>query len=637
MGKLRKSKKNQKARLNPIGSSKKNNTDTSKRDENTIQSKIVPLINKLKSTIPNEKSMAIGAITVLAEDERMRKLLLKEKLITIVMEQCLNDSNDEIVVESFGLLRNLGIEEGYDVLKYLWRSNIWITIENGLNKVDTSFKYLQEHPDKQDKSKVQLLYDFTENLLSLIIVLASGSQDIYESIFNKIDPIIGFVVNLINLQISNESKFKISTKLFNSLLEFIYEFSTESIDFIKKLNENSNLDFVKLIEYVESNQSNKLANIYIEGIKFNNYEILETNHQDKDQIAQSIFIRLYNLIIDIDLNELKQKINSISNPDNSNKPIQKDANTLEKDLSSSSIETKSQTKAELYSLEISLDIITSILEYLSINEESPQDPIELSPELQTILLDKTFMALIELLKFEINENILQLIEKILSALNNLTWLMLSNETLPVEWYTKSLSLWDIILTLSSKQDQSPVVQNSCLNILWGVVKSLGPEIVSEIQPEMIGGLITKAKNILGETESNTTDDDSLNMYLSIVGFLGTLAPIVGNNDITNEISQFLLQSCQECINKSEQNPIIIEIIIESLNLIYEIFSDKDFSYDYEIFVKQNYLSNLKNLQPNVKQVYKKIDKHKQPQLKLKMEETWINLGRFIQYKETERI
>lgn len=637
MGKLRKSKKNQKARLNPIGSSKKNNTDTSKRDENTIQSKIVPLINKLKSTIPNEKSMAIGAITVLAEDERMRKLLLKEKLITIVMEQCLNDSNDEIVVESFGLLRNLGIEEGYDVLKYLWRSNIWITIENGLNKVDTSFKYLQEHPDKQDKSKVQLLYDFTENLLSLIIVLASGSQDIYESIFNKIDPIIGFVVNLINLQISNESKFKISTKLFNSLLEFIYEFSTESIDFIKKLNENSNLDFVKLIEYVESNQSNKLANIYIEGIKFNNYEILETNHQDKDQIAQSIFIRLYNLIIDIDLNELKQKINSINNPDNSNKPIQKDANTLEKDLSSSSIETKSQTKAELYSLEISLDIITSILEYLSINEESPQDPIELSPELQTILLDKTFMALIELLKFEINENILQLIEKILSALNNLTWLMLSNETLPVEWYTKSLSLWDIILTLSSKQDQSPVVQNSCLNILWGVVKSLGPEIVSKIQPEMIGGLITKAKNILGETESNTTDDDSLNMYLSIVGFLGTLAPIVGNNDITNEISQFLLQSCQECINKSEQNPIIIEIIIESLNLIYEIFSDKDFSYDYEIFVKQNYLSNLKNLQPNVKQVYKKIDKHKQPQLKLKMEETWINLGRFIQYKETERI
>lgn len=141
MGKLKKGRKNQKARLNPIGS--KSQQD-SKKDEATRTSKILPLINKLNSTIPNEKSMALGAITILSEDARMRKLLLKEKLISVVMQTCLNDFNDEIVVEAFGLLRNLGIEEGYDVVKYLWRQGIWTSIESALNKIDESFKFLQE-------------------------------------------------------------------------------------------------------------------------------------------------------------------------------------------------------------------------------------------------------------------------------------------------------------------------------------------------------------------------------------------------------------------------------------------------------------------------------------------------------------
>lgn len=119
MGKLKRGRKNQKARVNPIANNSKKNFDKQEiKDENTRNSKILPLINNLKSSVPNDKTMALGAITVLCEDERMRKLLLKEKLVLIIMEQCLNDSNDEIVVESFGLLRNIGIEEGYEVTKF---------------------------------------------------------------------------------------------------------------------------------------------------------------------------------------------------------------------------------------------------------------------------------------------------------------------------------------------------------------------------------------------------------------------------------------------------------------------------------------------------------------------------------------
>ena len=66
MGKLKKGRRNQKARLNPIGTNPKASSKDEKRDENTRQSKILPLINKLKSTVANDRSMALGAITVLA-------------------------------------------------------------------------------------------------------------------------------------------------------------------------------------------------------------------------------------------------------------------------------------------------------------------------------------------------------------------------------------------------------------------------------------------------------------------------------------------------------------------------------------------------------------------------------------------
>ncbi|ABN65560.1 predicted protein [Scheffersomyces stipitis CBS 6054] len=639
MGKLKKGRRNQKARLNPIGTNPKASSKDEKRDENTRQSKILPLINKLKSTVANDRSMALGAITVLAEDDRMRSLLLKEKLVSIVMEQCLNDANDEIIVESFGLLRNLGIEEGYDVLKYYWRSNIWTAIEAAIAKIQTSYKYLVENGanpagNKNDKSKVQLLYDFTENILSLIIVLASGSDDLYESIFDKIDPILKFVSDLLTSEISTTSGFKISTKLFNSLLEFIYEFSTESEDFIRKFSLDINFDFAKLFAYVEAKEShyNNLTRVYIEGIKFNNFEVLSQG-ENKYEVGTQFLSNIFEIIVTTDLELLKKNIHAIKNPDNSSKPIQKDANTLETDLSKG-YDLALQTKLELTTLEVALDLITSLLEYLSTNDND--EPLNLPTPTVEVLLNKIYPSLVELNNFEnANKGMLSLREKILVALNNLTWLMLSNESLPVAWFEKSLALWDLIISSANTSDV--VLQKNCLNVLWGITKSLGPEVRSKLQPSIVDELIAKCQTIM--EKQNEADETDIELYLSIVGFLGNLAPVVGNTQITSKISQFLITTIELLCNSTVTtvtSPAKIEVVLEAINVIYEIFGDIEFDYDYEIFVQQGYLQKLSLLEPKVKELYKKIDKNKYPHLKAKGEETWINLGRFIQYKQSER-
>ncbi|KAI5957091.1 hypothetical protein KGF54_000019 [Candida jiufengensis] len=606
MGKLKKGRKNTKNRLNPIASKSQQEV---KKDETTRQSKILPLINKLKSTIPNDKSMALGAITVLAEDFRMRQLLLKDKIVQVVMETCLNDSNDEIVVEAFGLLRNLGIESGYDVIKFLWRQGIWTSIENALNKIDVSFKLLAEKGNvEKDKSKIQLLYDFAENILSLIITLASGDEEIYESIFNKIDPIIDLVFKLLKNHINGS--FKVS-KLFDALLDFIYEFSTESVEFVEKCKNFDSWD--KLISYIGDSNS-KLSKVYIEGIKYNNYEVLEASFENKQEVMCNILHQIYSILISIDLQQLKSRINSIQNPNNANEPIKKDSNTIETDLSANN-DVKRETKIDLSTIETGLTIITSVLEYLAVNEEDPNEPITLSPETENILFQEIEPMLLEILQFELSEKILSLSESILGAINNFCWLILSNEHLPVSWYDKSLQLWDLILTINDEQ-----LQKSSLSILWAILKSLGPEISEKIPIELIEKLLTVQ-----------LAEDNLN----VIGVLGSIAPIIKNKEITFKISQFLLDSVNTaCENiKSVTN---LEIIIESLNMIYDIFGDKEFDYDYEIFVQNDYLTILKNLEPKLKEIYKKIDKNKEPQLKLKMEETRINLERFIQYKASER-
>lgn len=164
----------------------------------------------------------------------------------------------------------------------------------------------------------------------------------------------------------------------------------------------------------------------------------------------------------------------------------------------------------------------------------------------------------------------------------------------------------------------------CMGIFWALVKSLGSVIVDDLTKDFIEAL----------QKEEATEDNS-DEFLNTVGVLGSIAPITKNMEITFMISQFLLRSIKTACNEPQKTR-NLEVIIESLNAIYDIFGDKEFEYDYPIFVQHNYLTTLKDLEPKIKEFYKKIDKSKEPHIKVKMEETWINLDRFIQYKASER-
>lgn len=651
MGKLKKSRKNKKARVNPLqrsdGSNDVNGSANPERDENLRQSKILPLIAKLASTVPNDKSMALAAITVLCDDAHLRTLFLKDRIISILMESCLNDSSDEIVVEAYGVLRNLAIEQGPEVIKFLWRSDIWTPLQAALEKIKASFAYLLQNGPGKDKSKSSLLYDFAENILSLILILCTELDHDYDILKPKISPALDLICDLLNHQSSPSPHFKVSSSLYNALLEFVHDLSCQFPEFASALSQNNtfSLSLCRSYVYGLTLQTPVLPRIYVESITFNIETSVPLPLSKKEPLCKQILDNVVSQLLTIDLNQLVSDLSALKLPDNAQLPIHKPlgpVNTLEAALSQDASHTR-KVQLTLTALEISLDLIASVLEYLAHEDDevSSAGESETSNGLLSDTIDETLVGrvgaiLCELLQFELsNQQALSLTTKTLIALNNLTWLVNLSPVMPASWFERSGMIWDGALTALAHNDV--LLQKNCLSTMWAIAKAWGPETSNKVNEELINKLVSLAHEARSAVDSAANlDEDSLDWYVALVGFLGTVAPVANSSPITSAIGQFLLELVFWTTLTPSADPAVAEVFVEGLNMIYDTFSDKAFPYDLNVFVQQKYLEKLVEMEPQVRHAYKLIDRNKLPLAKDRAQEAFLNLGRFIQYKRKEQ-
>jgi len=115
-------KKKSKDRSNPIAKPVKPPSDP---ELAAIREKqILPVINDLTSPETNKRSAAAIAIANLIEDTKCRKLLLREQVVRILLEQTITDSSLESKSAGWGILRNLALEEEADFCIHLYRQDI---------------------------------------------------------------------------------------------------------------------------------------------------------------------------------------------------------------------------------------------------------------------------------------------------------------------------------------------------------------------------------------------------------------------------------------------------------------------------------------------------------------------------------
>jgi hypothetical protein len=139
MGKS-KSKYREKYRSNPTARAVKPPSDpelAALRDK-----QIQPVIKDLQSADVKTRSSAARAITNLIESHNTRKLLLREQIVKILLEQTLTDSNLETRVDGWGILRNLALAEDTDFCVHLFRRDILTAIDGGSKSVGSTISLL---------------------------------------------------------------------------------------------------------------------------------------------------------------------------------------------------------------------------------------------------------------------------------------------------------------------------------------------------------------------------------------------------------------------------------------------------------------------------------------------------------------
>lgn len=593
MGKSKKRSRASNARANPL-------LRNAAKDDQLRTKRIQPLIAQLSSVIPNERSMALGSITVLCEDPHMRSLLLKEKLINEITTKLLTDSNTEIIVEAYGVLRNLALEEGYDIATHIWRSNIWVNIESGLSQVEQSLQSMKQDSQKIKKESARLLFDFAENLLSMVVALANGSADIMDDIINsdKLLTLLKVITEILEYGLSiseNVVTLTITTQLFNSILDFIFDLSGESSHFVETVSAHPYLSpFVENLLNWEFTNGNELTKVLIQGIYLQFMDI-----DISYEIAASIITKVLQSVEHIDLSQVKS---ILSDSTEDAELLKTDDNEVAKKIKEYT-KKRSEAMIKLQSIEISIDIITASIELIGAKYEETKKPID----------DSLLQILTQSLPLVFSTLYSEFTSRILIGWNNLLWLCISVGIDIFQVSDQWKELWDSLQDVS--QDSDFAIRLGKLSVTWALLKNVytvyGPGNSSGFFEYVHVDNETFIKSVINifEQTSDLDEEETFELQQRCVGILSALAQFWNHVEMNGMVGDFLIQILS---NKDTKAP----ILVEATNSLFDIYSDINFDYDVPIFVQRGYLQALKTqVQPNLKSVFKFVDKNKNPELK----------------------
>lgn len=652
MGKANKPKRNKNRGRKAADALIRKNGTTSGTEEDIEagQKTILPLLEKLQTADADNRSVAIRAITVMIEDSTLRKLLLKEKIVQTVMQQLITDSNEEVVAEAYGLLRNLVVEEGYDVAMFLYRQDILTPIESALS---------QKKPAIASDSKGQprvLLFSFLENIFGLLTSLAQVDEEIFNSIVNiRINDLAIYLIRSLDLSKNHAG----GKSLFCTTMEALYIFSEDNGPFIDQI---SAYPFDQILEDTACPAA---AAVFVNGLKYNAYmEQIVRKNDDNTDIPLHVLQSLVPIVKTIDIESTKGSLNAdIKNDD--------PANTH--NLETARIEARSSVNV----IQTSLELITAIAETISVapttiyrhlekkseakqrqeedddqgmddndvdNEEefihsleADDDSMQIEEQEQDITIDNEDvdspilsnlqMEVLSLLTSLLPESLFQLRSMI--ALNNTCWTLSLQLTDKSEtWNSNAFRIWTMLIPYVSNNEVTDLeVVSGAMGCLWAITKSLKPE-QETLDEDLVHAIMQKSIQLVKDSDEG---EEKSEFVTRSIGFLGTISMIPGQTiAVTKLVSDYLFSF----ITNALETPIVA--LVEALNMVFDIYADKAYVYDDQLFVQGGLLERLIQSLPKVRQAIKKINKKTEPVLRQAADEAGINLARFIDYKLKEQ-
>ncbi|KAJ7916498.1 hypothetical protein B0H13DRAFT_363355 [Mycena leptocephala] len=130
----------------------------------------------MQGTDAGDRKWACVAVSNLIQNDPSTRRLLQGKNIVGALIICLTDSEEEVVIEALGALRNLCIDGGYDICAEMYNKSILVPLRTFVPKISTTLSQYLDGPQNAPENAQKLVYEFADNLITVLWCLSETSN-----------------------------------------------------------------------------------------------------------------------------------------------------------------------------------------------------------------------------------------------------------------------------------------------------------------------------------------------------------------------------------------------------------------------------------------------------------------------------
>ncbi|KAF8506519.1 ARM repeat-containing protein [Russula emetica] len=145
---------------------------------------VPPIIKKMESADPVERKWACVAVSNLIYNDPSARRLLQGKNVVGTLIGRLTDSEEEVVVEAAGALRNLCIDGGYEICAEMYNKNILAPLSTFVPKISSILAQYIDSPKTAPENAQKVVYEFAENVITILWCLSETSNKALSAVNN---------------------------------------------------------------------------------------------------------------------------------------------------------------------------------------------------------------------------------------------------------------------------------------------------------------------------------------------------------------------------------------------------------------------------------------------------------------------
>ncbi|KAK6350254.1 hypothetical protein TWF696_006489 [Orbilia brochopaga] len=630
--------------------------------------KILPIINGIQAASPADRAQHLNAATSIVEDAQCRKLLLREHIVRVVMEQSLLDPAQDVVAAAWVLLDKLVEYEGHDVSVHLFRKGILKLVDSTIDNLDSTINTIQTDTKAVPPAIQLLLWSCTTSIISLLTGLGEATLDLLKAI--SAPKILAFASKLLvratpdqvqtvatvfldRVTDSNAPAYKILSKDAECIAQLLRLASAKDVAALLRtaaacgalnnliIQAPADDDFSHEHHISQAQLAELLTAVVQDAVS-------RPTSRDTQQALYTSIDTLTDLTNNVTetfgrnataangINSVPDEMEEDADPDDA---MDSDADGSDLEDEDDEVADESDSDSELPDeLGADLDMVTG--DEGTAARASKRKPLP-SPEL-TYLTIHTVRAILPIATStpsdEPSRRITNASITLLSAIARAFAVIAAKPsrklkfTLPhplLEFYqAAATSIWDTVITPVLLSNSADINLADKMTTLAIHITAFAPSVsISHNQHRSFLALYNAAAA-------------PVPLKAACVRVLANLAQCQGADRIpaNKEIGTFFITTVNRLPYLGDPVPddVYPEVIVACLDAIYDVYADKEFDYDEEVFVQLGFLKYLRSFVGRVKGMVKRIDKRKNPELRQSAEEALLNLNAFIKYKTQER-